>query len=310
MERIKVIVNPTAGKGAGASRLPQLTALLDRRKLDYAVVLTSGPWHAAQLATQSAAEGFTVVAAAGGDGTCNEVINGLMAAASTSRPAPALAVLPVGRGNDFAFGAGFPRDLERAVALLDGGRRRPLDVGRLWGPSCPTARFFGNGVGIGFDTLVGLEAARMEHTGGAVAYIWAALKVLATYSSAPLVRLTFDGREIVQRSPLVSLMNGCRMGGAFLMAPGAVNDDGLLDLCMAEQTSRLNMLGLFVRYLRGTQGASRLIKVARAKKFELEALDGYLVTHADGETICTEGTSLRVECVPSAVVLLAPPPTP
>jgi diacylglycerol kinase (ATP) len=305
MSRCLVVVNPAAAKGAAGRQVDRLAALLRERGLDCSLVLTARPWHAAEIARSAAVEGFSVVAAAGGDGTCNEVINGLMAVQGEGSVPPVLAVLPIGRGNDLAFGIGVPPVLEAAVAAIAAGRTRPLDVGRVRGGDYPGGRYFGNGVGIGFDTLVGLEAARMRRMSGAAAYAWAAIKLLAVYSAAPLVRLQLDDREILGRMTMVSLMNGRRMGGAFHMAPAAMTDDGLLDVCAAERTGRVRMLGLFVLYLRGAQARSRFVTTARTGRVTVEAIEGGLAVHADGETICTSGAALEVECLPRRLSVIA-----
>ena len=296
--RVKVVVNPAAGKGAAAGQVDRLAALLRERGLDVSLELTARPWHAAEIARTAAGDGFDTVAAAGGDGTGNEVINGLMAAQGEGAGSPSFAVLPIGRGNDLAFGMGVPHELEAAVAALAGGRTRAFDVGLVCGGDFPQGRFFGNGVGVGFDTLVGLEAARMKRVSGAAAYACAAIKLLAVYADGPLLRLRFDGREIVLRAAMVSLMNGRRLGGVFHVTPDAATDDGLMDVCIAERTGRARMLGLFVRYMRGTQAGSRFVTTARSTRVAVEALAGTLAVHADGETICTAGTSIEVECLP------------
>jgi diacylglycerol kinase (ATP) len=295
--RCKVIVNPAAGKGAAGRQVDRLASLLRERGLEFSLELTAGPWHGAEIARAAAVDGFDIVAAAGGDGTGNEVINGLMSAQAERQASPAFAVLPVGRGNDLAYGMGVPADLAAAVAVLAGGRARAFDVGRVRGGDYPQGRCFGNGVGIGFDTLVGFEAARMRRVSGAAAYACAAVKLLAVYAEAPLVRLRFDSREIVRRVAMVSLMNGRRLGGAFHVTPEAATDDGRLDVCVAERTGRARMLGLFVRYVRGTQARSRFVATGRAERVTVEALDGGLAVHADGETICTHGAALEVECL-------------
>jgi len=305
-ERLKVVVNPVAGQGTAVARLPHLRERLVALGLDHSVELTGGRWHAAEIARAAALDGFTVIAAAGGDGTCNEVLNGIMEAKGAGARGPALAVLPIGRGNDFAFGVGAARRLDRALESLAAGHRRPLDVGRVFGGDFPEGRYFGNGVGIGFDTLVGLEAARMRRLRGATAYAWAAVRTLATYSGAPLVRVRFGEQEVVRRAALVSLMNGRRMGGAFFMAPAAATDDGELDLCLAAPPSRRAMVRLFVSFMRGTQAASPHVTTGRARELTVEALDGALVTHADGETICTAGALLRVSCLPRQLDILVP----
>jgi len=295
--RCKVVVNPAAGKGAAGLQVDRLAGLLRERGVDASLELTSAPWHAAEISRAAALSGYEIVAAAGGDGTANEVINGLMAARAERESAAAFAVLPVGRGNDLAFGMGVPRALDAAVAALAGGRRRAFDVGAVRGGDYPQGRHFGNGVGIGFDTLVGLAAARMKRVSGPAAYACAAARLLATYADAPLVRLRLDGREVLRRAAMISLMNGRRLGGVFHVAPGAAIDDGLVDVCVAERTGRARMVALFVRYMRGTQARSRLVTTARAARVEVEALAGSLAVHADGETVCTSGLAVEVECL-------------
>ena len=102
----------------------------------------------------------------------------------------------------------------------------------------------------------------------------------------------------------MSIMNGKRMGGAFFMAPNSVNRDGLLDYCMAGFLTRRDMVGLIVRYTKGTQEGHPKIETGRSSRFSITAARGGLVVHADGETICTDGKSLLVECLPSRLSIV------
>jgi diacylglycerol kinase (ATP) len=304
--RTVIIVNPNAGQGAAAKVVSRLGERLRALGIEHSLELTREPWHAADLARTAALEGYGVVVAAGGDGTANEVLNGVMEARLTGGSAVAMGVIPVGRGNDFAFGAGVPLSLEPALQALAAGHQRAIDVGRVTGGLYPSGRYFGNGVGIGFDAIAGLEAAKLRRLRGVAGYAYAALRLLATYSGAPLLRVVAGAEEMTERAAMVSVMNGRRMGGAFFMAPSAANDDGVLELCLTRETGRLAMFGLFVRFLRGTQAASPAVRVASASRLTVEALEGLLVAHVDGETICTAGTSLEIECLPRAVDLIVP----
>jgi diacylglycerol kinase (ATP) len=300
-----VIVNPVAGQGVAGTRVPELERLLAESRLDLRVVLTERPMHAVELAERAARDGAEVVVAAGGDGTTNEVINGLMRARGSVARLPALAVFCIGRGNDFAYGAGIPSDLAEGVRALAEGHRRPMDVGLLVGGDYPQGRYFGNGVGIGFETVVGLEAAKMKRVHGFFAYVLGALRTLFLYYNAPLLRIEHSGSARDQRSIEMSVMNGRRMGGTFFMAPQALNDDGLFDLCIADAPRRLTMIGLLLKYMKGTQGESPHISLERASALEVTALEGGLVIHADGETICTAGTKVRFECLPRQLEIVA-----
>ncbi len=301
--RYFVILNPAAGKGSGAEAHQALQQTLDGLKLDYTLALTGGPGDAIKLAQQAAADGYDVVAAAGGDGTLNEALNGLMRARQAGEGKACLAVLPVGRGNDFAFGLGAPTHWEEGCRALVANRRRVMDVGWVAGGDYPEGRYVGNGVGIGFDTVVGFVAAKTRLR-GMMAYLYSALKTLALYFRAPRLRIKLDDQEIVQETLMLSIMNGKRMGGTFLMAPESKQDDGLFDLCHVGKLSRLGALGLIPRFFNGGQYGHPAVHHYRSRTLEIEALEGSLPVHADGETICEAGKSLRLEMLPAQIELI------
>ena len=308
MDRYRIIVNPVSGRGAGERAIPLIERLLRSYGLDFDLVRSERPWHAAELAQQAAQSGYTVVVAVGGDGTVNEVLNGLLQAQEAGANAPtALGVLGVGRGNDFAFGTGVLRSLEEGCRILARGRRRAIDVGRAVGGLYPQGRYFGNGVGIGFDAVVGFEAARMKHLSGFACYAVAALKVIFLYHLAPKVRIEYDGQTLIQPSLLISVMNGRRMGGGFLMAPLGQPDDGLFDLCIGHQVSRGRILTLIPHFVRGTQASQPPIRTGRARRVVVTALEGSLPAHADGETLCTAAQELIIELLPRRLELICEP---
>ena len=108
MSRYKIIVNPISGRGAGESVIPNLESQLREYSLDFDLVRTDRPWHAAELAQEAVSDGYDIVVAVGGDGTANEVLNGLMLAKKDGAGTGVLGLISVGRGNDLAFGMGDP----------------------------------------------------------------------------------------------------------------------------------------------------------------------------------------------------------
>ncbi len=306
MAKIKIILNPVAGMGNGAKQLPLIREIFDRSGLEYDITITEKVWDAVNAAEKAALDGYSGVIAAGGDGTCNEVINGLMAAEGSVRQLPVFGVLPIGRGNDFAYGAGVPSDLNTAADLVISGNSSPLDVGFIKGGDYPDGRYFGNGIGIGFDTMVGLEAAKLKFIHGPATYAWGAIVTLFKYPKAPSLKVTYNGMTHNVESSQVSILNGSRMGGTFFMAPDGKVDDGLLDLCMpVRHISRLNMVKLMIQYTKGTQGSNPVVTTALSAEYTVEALSGKLVCHADGETICTDGKELRIKCIPKALSIFS-----
>jgi YegS/Rv2252/BmrU family lipid kinase len=307
MMRYKIIVNPTSGRGTGERSIPQIEALLGSSGLDFDLVRTEKPWNAVALAQQAVADGFDVVVAAGGDGTANEVINGLMSAKVSGIGTAVMGVLPVGRGNDFAFSMGIPTDIETGCQILVQNHQRSVDVGRVTGGLFPDGRYFGNGLGIGFDAVVGFEAAKMKRLHGFASYVVAALKTIFLYFRAPMMRIEFDDHEITIPALMVSAMNGTRQGGGFMMAPNGSPYDGLFDVCIAHQVSRPQMFVLIQRFLAGTAENHDAIQIIRSSKVAITALEHALPAHGDGETICTDGTELTIELLPRQLEVVTQP---
>jgi diacylglycerol kinase (ATP) len=308
MLKYRIIANPVAGRGAGDRTIPRVERMLSEYGLDFDVERTERPWHAAALAREAVAAGCDVVVALGGDGTSNEVLNGLMQARQAGGNTCAMGILCVGTGNDFAYGVGIPIDLEMGCWALAQDHRRTIDVGQVVGGLYPQGRYFGNGIGIGFDAAAGFEAAKMTRLHGFLCYLVAVLKTVFLYYKAPLTRIQYADQTLTQPSLLISVMNGRRMGGGFMMAPEARPDDGLFDLCIAHEVSRARIFALVPHFMRGTQATQDPVKTGRAQRVVVTAVKGALPAHADGETLCTEGKRLELELLPRQIEVICQPP--
>ena len=301
----RVILNPKAGKGRAFAKLDEIRERFRRAGVRHEIALTEGAGHAVRLAEEAGRLGWSVVVAAGGDGTMNEAVNGLMLDADRGGTPPALGILAVGRGNDFACGADIPSELEKGLDCLFRDLRRPLDVGVVRGGDYPGGRYFCNGLGIGFDTVVGFEAAKMAHTHGSLAYVAGALRAFVHYPATPFLTLSYDGSTISCQSTQINIMNGRRLGGVYWMAPRGKNYDGLLDLCMIkDRLTRVQFLDIVMRYAKGTQERHPLILTARARRFVVESRERGLAVHADGETICADGSRVEVEVLPARLSII------
>ena len=300
-----LIYNPTAGQGNALKKLPQVEALLAQHNFVYDLVLTDEPGAALPLAKAAAEEGRSLIIAAGGDGTMNETINGIMTANLQGHARPTLAVLPVGRGNDFAFGIGIDNDLEHAVEILVQNKHSLIDIGVVTGGDYPDGRFFGNGVGVGFDTVVGFEAAKITWLHGIASYLVALIRTIFIYAHAPVYELKFDNTTIQQPFLLISIMNGRRMGGSFLMAPKGQHGDGQFDLCLAGDIAQSRILAVAVKFISGTQEKDKAVNLARAKTISVNAISGKIPVHADGETISSGCDTLHVEIIPAALDVIS-----
>ena len=296
-----VIVNPISGRGYAEESIPAIEISLKAHKLDFELIRTERPWHAADLAEKAAREGYDVVVTASGDGTANEALNGLMRARAAGFNNTAMGIIPVGTGNDLAYGMGIPDDLDEACTTLAKNKRKTVDIGLVKGGDYPEGRYFGNGVGIGFDAAVGFEAEKVTWTRGLLAYLVAAMQTVFLYYKSPTVDISYNDKTITQPSLMISIMNGQRMGGGFYMAPESSPSDGELDLCIAGEASKLRIFQLISLFLKGTQGSEPEITTGRTKQISVKAIKGTLPAHCDGETLCYKGTELDIELIPQAL---------
>jgi len=214
---------------------------------------------------------------------------------------PSLGIIPFGRGNDLAFGLGVPFELDAAAGAIAEDRPGPFDIGIVRGGDYPEGRYFGNGVGIGFDARVGFVAAKFRHIHSSLTYTLGALSIFALFPEPPDVRISSASLAYDGQCQQISIMNGSRMGGSYYMAPEARIDDGTLDLCIVGKTSRLELAGLILRYTKGSQAGQPKVRMAKANSVVVEAVRGSLAVHADGETICESGSRIEVTCLAGAL---------
>jgi len=304
MPHYYVIVNPTSGRGFAGRSLGSLEEELRKNKLDYTLALTERPWHAAELAEQAAKDGYDAVIIASGDGTANEVLNGLMRARLQGFDRTAMGQIAVGTGNDFAYGMGIPGGIEVGCRILAEDYRRRMDVGVVKGGDYPEGRYFGNGVGIGFDAETGFVAARIRWTRGLLLYLIAAIETVFVYYKAPVVHLVYDAQEMTQASLMISVMNGRRMGGGFFFAPEGDPGDGRFDLCIAAAPGRMRIFGLIPYFMKGTQATQKEVTMGHARKVTATAVSGTLPVHCDGETVCFKGDRLTIELLPAQIEVI------
>jgi len=201
-----------------------------------------------------------------------------------------------------------PEDLDQACELLKLGQSRLLDIGQVTGGIYPKGRYFINCVGVGFDAVTTIEAAKLPRWGGFMSFLVAIFKTIFLYNHAPLATIEYGGQTLEQRSLMISIMNGRRLGGNFIMAPDSKPDDGLLDLCIAEQMSSFQMIRMVPLFMKGTQASKKTIKTGQAALIKVTAIDGLLPAQTDGEIISTEGRSLTVELLPGQLKVICPLP--
>ena len=275
--RTLAILNPTAGNGKAARIWPRLRAQADAAR-QWECVATEGVGHARRLAAEAARGGYARVVAIGGDGTVGEVANGL------AHTETALAVVPLGTGNDSALNLGTPVELPAAVTLASEGGDRLIDLGQVRTRQSTT--YFVNVASFGFDAEVAWRVNRMawmKRLGGTAPYVLGVLQTLWRYTAPPM-RIRLDGQALDRRVFLVAVANAPSYGGGMRIAPPARHDDGLLDLCIVRDVSRLEVLRLVPRLYSGGHVGHPAVELARGCEVLAESA-ATVRCQADGELV-------------------------
>ncbi len=301
-QRIELIFNPGADRGRAGQTAADLRALFD--EYDHVHwAPTEYPNHAAEIAARAAEDGYTIVAALGGDGTVHETINGLMSIEAERRPA--LAVIPIGSGNDFAGSAGVLRPAPEAVQRLFAGNTRPVDVGRISDEHGRT-EYWDNVCGIGFDGAINLQSRTIPLVHGFLMYLGATLKTIALKYEAPHMKVKWDGGEADKPILMLTVGNGPREGGGFQTTPDAKVDDGVLDFVFIDKITRPQMLRIIPEVMNGTHGRFPHVTLDRTTRISIDS-DIALPIHLDGEVFAHYAANVRhveVEIVPGAIQLV------
>ncbi len=294
--RTKVLLNPYANRWRARRRSEQVRAALAGAGIDADLVELPAPGAGIGLARQAADAGYDAVVAAGGDGTVNEVVNGLLQAAGEGPTLP-LGIMPIGTGNDFNDMAGLPRDLERAAAVIAAGRTRQVDAGIVNG------RFFDNNCAVAMEPLVTIENVKIRRLSGNARYIVALVKALIKLRAWHM-RIEWEGGSHEGPIYLLSVCNSPRTGGLFYMAPEAQMDDGLFDVVLAPEIPKRTVLAILPRLFNGSHIQHPAIFHTRSPWLTVESEPGTPI-HADGEVLAEAATRIDYRILPGRITLLS-----
>jgi len=287
------IVNPVAGGGKKLEIISELQRFCRKHSMDFTVVMTHKPKEATELA-RTASEKYEAVIAVGGDGTVNEVVNGI------SGTQAKLGILPIGSGNDYAKMIGLSKNLKKDLKVLRKGTTRMVDAGKV-----NNKYFFINAFGAGFDGEVSTCARKyLKLSHSFFGYLITVLKTLMTYRFRKAT-ITIDGTIVTDKKIfLVACGIGSTYGGGFQIAPRARIDDGLFDICIIDKTSRWNALRIIPKIMRGKHEDEHVVHVHPGKEVVIKT-DRKIASQLDGEII--EPTKeLRVMILQHHIQLITP----
>lgn len=303
-----VIINPVSGGGRARRRWPRLAAALERRGVAHESATTSSAGHAVTLARQAVEQGHRRLLALGGDGSFNELINGLLAQPDVPLDRILAAVAPLGTGNDWAHAMQVPDDPDELASLMARGASRRVDLGMAEvtaaSEGVPRRLAFHNVAGAGIDA----EALRQTPRGGprALAYLIGLARVLTRYR-APQFELTADGRSWSGRFWIALVAVGPYFGGGMRLAPGAQVDDGYLDLVTIEPLSLAATISRLPKLFNGRLACDPAVQMLRCRVLTIRS-DPPSGVEVDGQHFGTTPVAIRIlpdalrvlDCRPSA----------
>jgi YegS/Rv2252/BmrU family lipid kinase len=299
--KVKLILNPMADMGRAWKTANNLRPIAQEFKGELSWSGTVYPSHAIELARQAAEEGYDMVIAMGGDGTVHEVMSGLMQVPAEKRPI--MGIVPIGSGNDFAYAVGITQKPDHALAhALNAEVVKPVDIG-LMTDEHGRKEYFDNTLGIGFDAVVTIRSHKLPIVKGFLMYLTAVIQTIILNHNPAKLYIETEKEKWDTSALMVTVCNGPREGGGFMLSPNSKNDDGIMEFLIVNKVSRAMMFRLVPEFMKGTHMRFKQIRMGEFKKFNI-ASDLPLYIHADGEIFTSFGSNLHkvsVEILPQAL---------
>ena len=285
-----VIVNPNAGNKKGEKDWPEISQLLENSELKTTVFFTEYKLHAVELTRKGIEEGFTNIIVVGGDGTLNEVLNGITSQEKTAIGEIKVGMIMIGTGNDWGRTFNIPLKYDKAIELIQRGKTFFQDIASVTYPEndSKAKRYFINMAGLGFDGLVADKTNQMKQRGkgGTMAYIINLLLGLFEYKSKK-INVSIDGEKVLS-GKIFSMIVGIGQynGGGMMQAPNAVPDDGQFEITIFKSVSKLRIIANLYRLYSGTIGNVTFVKACKGKNVCIESVPrGGIMLEVDGESL-------------------------
>jgi len=288
-----LIINPNAGKGLGYRMAYRVESLFKKRGWDFSSTFTYGVKHAINLAKDAVKRGYKTIVAVGGDGTINEVINGIYRSKGVK-----LGIVSIGTGNDYIKAVNIPKEIEPAIDVIIKGKTRKVDIGQV------EDTYFVNGLGIGFDAQVAEDLFKIRRLRGFSSYLYAVIKNFFFFKN-PVIELSFNKELIKTKTLLVSVMIGNCLGGGFYLTPNAKIDDGLFDVLDVGDFRLIHRFLYLPRVMKGTHLNIKGVNLYRTDEVTISS-DAELKVHVDGEMTDINTHHFTVKLHKKAINLIVP----
>jgi lipid kinase, YegS/Rv2252/BmrU family len=287
------IVNPAAGKGRTLKRIPEITSYFKGSENECIIEVTKYPGHATEIAAEYSSRDNYRIYSVGGDGTLNEVLNGMVGSGSC------LATIPSGSGNDFIKSITEDNDFNNIITRTIEGEVHSMDCAKV------NDNYFINIASLGFDGQVVYNTQyfkKLPLVSGRMAYIMGILATIILCKKNTL-DIKIDDASMKIKTLLIAVGNGRYYGGGMLALPSANISDGLFEICLAERMSRPRILRLFPKYIKGQHASIEGVHFYKGKKVEIKS-ETPIVMNSDGEISIV--TSAVFEIIPNGVNFIFP----
>jgi len=296
VRRARVILNPSSGRERGPEHVELLNVSLKAHFDEVTIAVTAGDGDAERAAAVAAADGCEALFVAGGDGTVNEALNGLATAGALEQLA--VGIIPFGTGNDFAAALGIPLETAAALDILLAGRELRVDLGEVNG------RVFVNTSGGGFIGEVSAAVTpQLKTIAGRLAYLIGGAQALMEFEPVTAALTIQPGAvQLSHQLYAFAVCNSRLIGGGRLIAPDAVIDDGLLDVCLIEGMSALEFVALARKVAQGEHVSDPRVFYFQASAVDID-FEREVNVNTDGEVFAVRRCEYRVR--PRAARFLA-----
>ncbi len=298
--KAKIILNPYANRWRAKEKVEAIKAACTAVSLDYDLTITQAPADGTDIARNAVRDGYDAVVAAGGDGTISEVVNGLIQAGAAEQTVP-FGIIPIGTANDFSLMVGIPSQLSDAVQLIAAGKTRQIDGGQI--DLNGRTHYFINNSAVAMEPMITLEHIKMTRLSGEIRYYVALVRGIIKLKAWQM-GIRWDDGGYDGPTYLLSVCNSPRTGG-FMMAPGALVDDGQFDFVLAPEVPKRTVLAILLRLLRGTHVQHPKVTFGRTSRLTIASKPGTPI-HADGEIIGETETAVTYQILPRKITLLTP----
>ena len=302
MNKILYIVNPISGGGRGFKIIPQIQNFHKNKPTDFKIIQTEYPKHATEISKRYSKE-FDKIVAVGGDGTLNEIINGLKLDSDIL-----LGVLPIGTGNDFVKNVDIGNNIREILFVnYTSNNFISIDLGKIIyfnaNNSLPNTHLFINSLGIGFDAYVSYLKNKSSSLQGIFAYLVAIVKALIRYEMLN-IKLKTDSFSIDDEKLMLNVGNGVSSGGGFYLTPKANISDNMLNLTIVDKVTRLRLLTALPMAIINKIETVQEVKMYKFKNLSLE-LDKPYYLHCDGEVISDKLIKAEIQCLNNVIKVIS-----